>query len=760
MAATQDMYTRLQEIIDNTPINVSYEPEPPISDDDLATTTLPSNTLHIINPASDFVVVTYWWGRGNDNKNTARPCLEFYERILMKPFELASQFDADLSRVKLDWGKWLASHRAARAFYKKQAEKYERESNGKYSAEDVEKEILRFVLNALNAPASTHTVNGKVVNVQPHRRYLRELQKFGYRRLRIEEELKKGERPKEEILAEIKELVQSYKQNISELKQGLRAIMLEMEQKLQYVPPTKYHKMISKWKEACVAAKCNHMAIEYKEFTQSGGYQLAINAKPLFIKKALEVCGGGCVSKKSNANMTVNNAINNVLKTVGTLDKKYSVVYIDGDMIIDRYPAIFDIKDVDYMGRGWNIDPRGNEKHIDTSISVDPYVFETSGGIMYFAQTPEACGLLNEWIRETEQPYQAGKADDRIISLVFNSKRLLAPMKIIQLPLEYLWLTLDYDYSVPAEEVDRDRIYVSHPECLTTEDTAGASGASSDRTPKFYKALEDTLNRSEELYESVMFPSREMAEQFRPWLNYIGSATYFEDDGDLAGESPFYVYKWGDFGKKNAILQKNIQLLKDTRNISTASNKRSKLIKMNEKTFTIPNILRQFTLGHNIMYIPKTASPEYVKSLDNIIHTQKNDRLEFIYVDKNVTANPVYAFQYKIDLNEPIYIRTTSATEGPMGNVALYYMFALMDNVSKIEKCLHDGYQFLSRIRCHSLKPAEGALNRHVGGGMRGNDTQDAYDVLYKDYKPQAGGRRRHTTRRRRSVRRRRTRKN
>jgi hypothetical protein len=758
MAATQDMYKELHEIIDNTPINVSYEPEPPISDDDLATTTLPSNTLHIINPASDFVVVTYWWGRGNDNKNTARPCLDFYEQIVMLPFELASKFDADLSRVKLDWVKWLASHRAARDFYKEQAKKYEQDSKGKYSAEIVEKEILRFVLEALNASV-TQTVNG-TVTVKSHKRYLREIQKFGYRRLRLEEELKRGERPKEEILVEIKAIVQSYTQNISELKKSLREIVLKMEQKFQYVPPIKYHKMISKWKAACVAAKCNHMAIEYKEFAQPGGYQLAINAKPLFIKKALEVCGGGCVSKKSNANKTLNNVINNVVKTVGTLDKKFSVVYIDGDMTIDRYPKIFDIKDVDYMGRGWNIDPRGNEKHIAKSISVDPYVFETSGGIMYFAQTPEACGLLNEWINETKKPYQAGKADDRIISLVFNSKRLLAPMKIIQLPLEYLWLSMNYDDSIPEYEVDRERIYVSHPECLTSEDTAGASGASSDRTPKFYKALEDTLNRSEELYESVMFSSREMAEQFRPWLNYIGSATYFEDDGELEGESPFYVYKWGDFGKKTAILQKNIQLLKDTPNISTANNKSAKLIKMNETTFTIPNILRQFTLGHNIMYIPSTASPEYVKSLDNIIHTEKNDRLEFIYVDKNVTANPVYAFQYKIDLKEPMYIRTTSATEGPMANPALYYMFALMDDVSKIEKCLHDGYQFLSRIRCHSLKPAEGALNRHVGGGMRGNDTQDAYDVLYKDYKPQAGGRRRHTTRRRRSVRRRSTRKN
>ena len=28
----------------------------------------------IVNESSKFVVVTYWWGRGNFNSNTSRPC--------------------------------------------------------------------------------------------------------------------------------------------------------------------------------------------------------------------------------------------------------------------------------------------------------------------------------------------------------------------------------------------------------------------------------------------------------------------------------------------------------------------------------------------------------------------------------------------------------------------------------------------------------------------------------------------------------------
>ena len=38
----------------------------------------------IINEKSNFVVITYWWGRGRFNRNTARPCTLFYEDYLNK----------------------------------------------------------------------------------------------------------------------------------------------------------------------------------------------------------------------------------------------------------------------------------------------------------------------------------------------------------------------------------------------------------------------------------------------------------------------------------------------------------------------------------------------------------------------------------------------------------------------------------------------------------------------------------------------------
>ena len=38
--------------------------------------TTPLGDVHILNPQSRFVIVTYWWGRDNFNKNLQSPCPE------------------------------------------------------------------------------------------------------------------------------------------------------------------------------------------------------------------------------------------------------------------------------------------------------------------------------------------------------------------------------------------------------------------------------------------------------------------------------------------------------------------------------------------------------------------------------------------------------------------------------------------------------------------------------------------------------------
>jgi len=243
--------------------------------------------------------------------------------------------------------------------------------------------------------------------------------------------------------------------------------------------------MIDNWKQSCINYNCNYLAIEYPEFAQDGGYQLAINAKPKFIEKVLKICDGR------------------------------SVLYIDGDMTIRQYPGIFDIKNVDFMARGWWIDPRSSYKTFldddERSIMYDPYNFETSGGTMFFSSSEEANKLIKIWIRTAESPINDGKADDRVLSLIFNTYAVLTWIRIIQLPIEYLWLTLNYDERLLSNVYDYDKpkmestLFIDHPECLTSEDTASGAGASSNRQPKFYDFLEDVYPQVEMSHEYIMF---------------------------------------------------------------------------------------------------------------------------------------------------------------------------------------------------------------------------------------------------------------
>ena len=69
--------------------------------------------------------------------------------------------------------------------------------------------------------------------------------------------------------------------------------------------------------------------------------------------------------------------------------------YIDGDMFVRKYPHIFDTENVDFMARGC-IDPRAADNYQDSAgVMMDPHMFETSGGIMYFADSRNQSNYLN-----------------------------------------------------------------------------------------------------------------------------------------------------------------------------------------------------------------------------------------------------------------------------------------------------------------------------------------------------------------------------
>jgi hypothetical protein len=288
--------------------------------------------------------------------------------------------------------------------------------------------------------------------------------------------------------------------------------------------PIKYEEMIEIWENTCRQSNCNYLAIEYPEFAQKGGYQLAINAKPLFIKKALELCGGR------------------------------GVVYIDGDMTVNQYPHIFDMDGYDFMARHWNIDPRSTPIYKESQC-IDMTIFETSGGIMYFNYTVGSFGLLDKWIYHTFYKTNTGKADDRILSLIFGNKQYTYNLRIFYLPIEYLWLTDFYQRHLNRDD---STIIIEHPACLTTEEMAQDLGAAKNREPKLYsKIVTDYLECSKFggfFWEYVFFENEKQVESFGAFLAYMKQLiiedAYEDKNSDDLMKPPYYFVDYKDrYGK-------------------------------------------------------------------------------------------------------------------------------------------------------------------------------------------------------------------
>lgn len=525
----------------------------------------------IINPNSNFVMITYWWGRGRENNNTARPCVMFFEKLVENLHKKYTNFLASptaINRTISDASKNAVLEESLDKYYLDRTLAYKSmiyEYLGMQPSEENKDERARvtveerkqvpsqqqeFIIRAdyTQTPNNyTFRTNDEVKNLiaMIMRESINISKENIFNLYRNEQEIKKLKRTYKQMLEVSRTqnvpitsaAKKSYLTKINELssaKQRIRAdIIKQCEEKrnfessnmqiyngksiyeilrdeLRFLKPITLDEMIKKWEKECIRYNCNYMAVEYPEFAVRGNYQYAINAKPFFIRKAREATGSR------------------------------SVVYIDGDMFVRRYPKIFDIPDVDYMARGWSMDPRSSY-NFQNSIEYDPYTFETSGGIMMFSQSDEASRLCDLWIKETKKPSQRGKADDRIISLIFNSYSLLLPMKVIMLPIEYLWLSLDFDermlefvYNYDIDRMKRT-IIIEHPECLTSEDTATGAGASSDRTPKYYSFLSNNIDNVSELFhEYINFSSKELTnEVYGEYLKYMrNDAFYLYDEND------------------------------------------------------------------------------------------------------------------------------------------------------------------------------------------------------------------------------------
>lgn len=470
-----------------------------------------------------------------------------------------------------------------------------------------------------------------------------------------------------------------------------------------------YEEMIKNWENACMRANCNFLAVEYPEFAVPGGYQLAINAKPLFIKKAIELCEGR------------------------------GVVYIDGDMPVRKYPHVFDMENYDFMARHWNIDPRSS-KHYKNSVCIDSTIFETSGGIMYFNSTFGSYRLLDNWIFHTFYKINMGKADDRILSLIMGNKLYTYQLRIFLLPVEYLWLSDLYDAYLKNA---KNNIIIEHPECLTTEELAQEQGAANNREPKFYtKVVTDYIECSKFggfFWEHIFFENEKQLATFKPYLSYLKSITiddaYEARDSDDIEKPPYYFVEYNDkygtfkfdgetfqsiadgnkkltemiykvlmpmhkagnisFKKIVYVMHKDGKQADDIYIDSIIDIDSNKIIYTNHVNCTIIALLK---LGYEVIFLPSLTSTMYVNLINSELY--KNSDLELIFA--NTHGYIIDAIKF-VD-NTPIYLKN--------GRILMHMLHLIKDNskfletFSRVFKSSHH-FLYCIRVGLYNYKPVQ-----------------------------------------------------
>jgi hypothetical protein len=543
----------------------------------------------IVNPASKFVVATYWWGRGRQNPNTQWPCPEMYvERA-------KEQLESEIGEEDPDYAAFIENEFIP---------------------------LRNAVTGRNNTPVDKSDETKQKWNEAKVKRNM----------------VLKSFFEKQSVKDAIRKYVEQYK------KEPLAPEGTSPEYGGLMEQPMIFETMIGKWEEACKAANCNYLSVEYPEFTINWPkfYQSAINAKPMFIKKALESCGGR------------------------------GILYVDGDMLVHKYPKIFDLQNVDIMAHGWGSDPRTNIR-FKTWQCYDPYIFETSGGTMFYANTPAAIRTLDDWNTENNKKINEGKAEDRVLSMMFTMTNKILDTNLIQLPIEYLWLTDKYSNFVWDGAADINDCIIEHPACLTAEEAASEQGASANRLPKNYvEEISRRVNCNKPLgtfYEYIFFPNKDSVDSLGPYLNYMKSDTHQKLINIVPYEERYGIY--------NEIVDRNRGLAIKLRVPLGASPV------VLPFTATIPVILNHLIQGKDV-WIGKQLKTT-------------SETIEAVAFNKGSRIKTEYLSTIVLDVTKPMFFSSRSHI--------VFALLSMCEKLSDINIHMTNSYMFLSRIRWQLLRP-------------------------------------------------------
>lgn len=373
----------------------------------------------------DFVFVTYWWGRGNLNHNTQRPCpmvvkttINTFKALL--DFGELSKRDIFISLMKL----------------------------GAITESEADNEVIEIedairMLNKIGAKIVKSGDKYKLVSYDAS--LLKSLQ---------DENLMKG-------------LIKNKRNVFARLGAQKRGLGYHQNAKSKslcsykdcYQFPITLDEMINKWKGKLDKLNIHNYVEEYKTAPRNFP-----KTKPI----------KGLYDFRTNQE-AMNYKGEFILKMINKFKKP--VVYLDGDMLVHKYPDLFDSKDYDFMLRHWSFDPLD---FVD-KYSFYPSRFETSGGIMYFNNTKRSKDVLKGWIKlnnEIMRKKQPG-ADDRILTMYLHKSKSLHSCRWLPIPTTYLWLTDKYSMEkFYGKRLPKDiGVVIDHPNCLTTEEMAKDQGA-------------------------------------------------------------------------------------------------------------------------------------------------------------------------------------------------------------------------------------------------------------------------------------------
>lgn len=423
----------------------------------------------------------------------------------------------------------------------------------------------------------------------------------------------------------------------------------------------RYDEMIEDWIENMQKRKLNYLEAEYPMFAVKGGYQNAINFKPHFIEAALRAC------------------------------YPRSVLYIDGDMNIKKYPHILDTPGIDFGARSWAIDIDNEEQ-----MCYDPFVFETSGGTLFFGQTRFGYQLLQMWQDKAKK--QPGKADDRVLSLLFNNKKMMMDLSFVALPIEYLWLNLLYD---PVKSIKKHRSspIITHPFCITSEEAAIELSdeilkSMKSRIPVRYGYYVEDRVRCQRIYDTIYmyiaYKDKKTAEQDRDYLKWLKNNRHV------------IISYSNRYGQYNAIANRNERNMKSIQRISgnyhtilvtTSSTIDSKDydVHVTKKDMIIPTILSYLSHKKNVIYVPPSSN--YVTSSIRSIERRSRNGYQLIAKNKNKSERHFKKeYMLTIDTSYLIYFSHN--------NSVLFDLAMMSENLQKISSHFNTSSTFLSRIRC------------------------------------------------------------